>query len=42
MQNLGNIQDVASFMKAIGRKCEEVSSKFEVILGMKEDFERKY
>ncbi|CAO3614692.1 unnamed protein product [Mucor hiemalis] len=25
----GNVQDVASFMKAIGRKCEEVSSKFE-------------
>lgn len=25
----GNVQDVDSFMKAIGRKCEEVSGKFE-------------
>ncbi|KAI9347058.1 IGR protein motif-domain-containing protein [Pilaira anomala] len=25
----GNIQDVPSFMKAIGRKCEDVAGKFE-------------
>ncbi|KAI8080728.1 IGR protein motif-domain-containing protein [Gilbertella persicaria] len=25
----GNIQDVESFMKAIGRNCEEVAGKFE-------------
>lgn len=26
----GNIQDVPSFMKAIGRGCDDVAAKFEV------------
>lgn len=33
---IGNVQDVESFMKAIGRKCEEVSGKFEVNLRVEE------
>jgi hypothetical protein len=27
---LGKIEDVTSFMKVIGRNCEEVAGKFEV------------
>jgi hypothetical protein len=31
MLKLGKIQDVPTFMKAIGRNCEDLAGKFEVV-----------